>query len=93
MLRIIQEFIQNTIKHGKANFIRLYFFQRDMDLIIEMEDDGVGYKSEDRQPGLGSISVETRIMLMKGQISVSSKPGMGVNWMITIPLQQNESVI
>lgn len=93
LLRIIQEFIQNTIKHGKANFIRLYFFQRDMDLIIEMEDDGVGYKSEDRQPGLGSISVETRIMLMKGQISVSSKPGMGVNWMITIPLQQNESVI
>jgi len=87
LLRIIQEFIQNTLKHGKADTVNLYLFQRENQFIIELEDDGIGYLTESKQTGLGSISVETRIMLMQGRLSISSKPGQGVNWMISIPIE------
>jgi len=86
LIRIIQEFIQNTIKHSLAKCVNLHFFERENNYLIELEDDGVGYEKNLFIAGLGSVSVETRIQLLSGKISISSTPGKGVNWLIEIPI-------
>ncbi len=86
LIRIIQEFIQNTVKHGAAMRIDMHFFERDNNYLIELEDNGIGYERNQFSAGLGSVSVENRIQLLKGIISISSNPGNGVNWLIEIPI-------
>ncbi len=86
IVRIIQEFIQNTLKHSFAKRIDLHLFERENLYLIEMEDNGVGYKTESIQTGLGILSVESRVQLLQGRIAISSNPGNGVNWLIEIPI-------
>ena len=86
LVRIIQEFIQNTLKHADAKQINLHFFERDNQFCIELEDNGIGFSPENTEVGLGKISVETRVKLLQGTISISSSPGQGVNWLIEIPI-------
>ncbi len=86
VVRIIQEFIQNTLKHAEATQINLHFFERDNQFYIELEDNGIGFKPENTEAGLGRLSVETRVKLLQGTITISSSPGQGVNWLIEIPV-------
>jgi signal transduction histidine kinase len=86
IVRIIQEFIQNTLKHADATQIDLHFFERDNQFYIELEDNGIGFKPENTEAGLGRLSVETRVKLLQGTITISSSPGQGVNWLIEIPI-------
>ncbi len=86
LIRIIQEFIQNTIKHSSAKRIDMHFFEREHYFFIELEDNGIGYERNQFSGGLGSVSVENRIQLLQGRISISSTLGNGVNWLIEIPI-------
>ncbi|MFM1793075.1 MAG: hypothetical protein RLZZ252_1429, partial [Bacteroidota bacterium] len=63
-----------------------HFFEREHYFFIELEDNGIGYERNQFSGGLGSVSVENRIQLLQGRISISSTLGNGVNWLIEIPI-------
>src|SRR5207249_1689240 len=87
VFRIIQESLQNIIKHSRATAIEVNFaFEADM-LRIKVEDNGKGFKPEllDNKGGLGLQNIRGRAALIGGQALVDSRPDQGTIIEITLP--------
>lgn len=86
VFRVIQELVNNTLKHAEASVIDLNVnFQRSM-LLIKYKDNGVGLPENRTHQGLGLLNIESRIQSLKGDYTVQSHPGKGVEFIIEIPL-------
>lgn len=83
--RVIQELLHNTIKHAKANEILIQINTEDDELVIQFEDDGLGYDVDNlKRKGMGLENIKSRINYLKGQISVHSKEGEGTSTLIHV---------
>lgn len=83
--RVIQELLHNTIKHAKANEILIQINTEDDELVIQFEDDGVGYDTVNlKRKGMGLENIKSRINYLKGQISVHSEEGEGTSTLIHV---------
>ena len=91
LFRIIQESLNNIIKHSKAQNIRAELICRDNTIIFTFTDDGVGFDVEEamQRPssnrGIGLTSMVNRAKLIGGHLSVISQPGKGTKTVIEIP--------
>jgi signal transduction histidine kinase len=76
LFRIIQEAVQNAVKHSNASNIYINIDQDTDMLLIKIEDDGKGFDTEKLAEGVGIINMKNRIKLLKGDIKwVSSEQG------------------
>ena len=78
--RIIQELLNNILKHAAASeaFIQLI---RDNDrLNIVVEDNGKGFDTAllENSKGAGWVSIRSRVEYLKGELDIHSEPGKGV---------------
>ena len=68
------------------------------DLVIEVEDDGVGFRLDEmRQPresgqGLGLLGMQERLALVGGTCTVESQPGQGTRVLVRLPLEPNRAL-
>jgi len=84
--RIIMELINNTIKHAQADNISLAFDCLNGALVINFEDDGLGFpEGTHPQSGLGLISMEARARALNGQFECSNGVERGIKATIIIP--------
>ncbi len=88
--RIIQELINNTIKHAGANEILIQLSTEQNDLVVEYEDDGKGFdpKNLSGKKGMGVDNIQSRVNYLKGSLSFSSKENEGVSYLIRIPYKK-----
>jgi signal transduction histidine kinase len=89
IFRIIQELINNCMKHADASLIKLEL-KKSKSIHIEVTDNGKGFDvaEQERMPaGSGLSSIRNRLSLYNGQMKVLSEPGMGTT--VTISLQYN----
>ncbi|HOX83223.1 MAG TPA: sensor histidine kinase [Chryseolinea sp.] len=79
--RIIQEVINNMIKHSRADRIEVNVLAKGNTLHLSISDNGVGFEKEmiTKSKGLGWKSVFSRIAMLKGNIEVDTQPGKGTN--------------
>ncbi|MDF1697073.1 MAG: histidine kinase [Saprospiraceae bacterium] len=83
--RVIQELLHNAIKHAKASEILIQINSEEDELVIQFEDDGVGYDiSTIKSKGMGLENVKSRINYLKGQISTHSAVGEGTSTLIHV---------
>jgi signal transduction histidine kinase len=84
--RILQELINNSIKHGKAKNINLVLEIKNSKLHFNYSDDGIGFdlKRAEIQKGLGMKNIESRIELLNGTVKVTSTINNGVIYIINI---------
>ena len=73
--RIIQEAIQNVIKHAGANRIELSCRREGPELTIAIVDDGKGLNPGPSGPGLGMRIMNQRARTLGGELSIESRPG------------------
>jgi signal transduction histidine kinase/ligand-binding sensor domain-containing protein len=75
--RIFQEAISNILKHAGAKniFVRMTSDKKHLKLTIT--DDGIGFSGEGKRKGLGLDSMRRRAKLLKGNLTVFSKPQEG----------------
>jgi len=88
VFRIIQESLQNIIKHSKASSVNLCFFYNSDHLKIEIADNGTGFDtdiSKDKKAGLGLQNIISRAALIGGEASVNSIIDKGTTITITTP--------
>lgn len=91
LFRIIQEILNNIIKHSKAKNILAELVYKQNCIIFTFTDDGVGFdvKEAMQRPssnrGIGLTSMVNRAKLIGGQLSVISQPGKGTKTIIEIP--------
>jgi signal transduction histidine kinase len=89
IFRMLQEIVQNTIKHSKARNLQIGVGQEDGNLLILLKDDGKGFdvsRAKEESGGLGLKSLETRNEILKGQLIIESSPDTGTNHFIKIPV-------
>ena len=90
--RIIQELVNNVMKHSKAKevSIQLNVFNDLFNLIIE--DDGVGFDVNNLidNNGLGLREIEVRVKSMNGQFTIDSGRGAGTAITIDLPLKDEK---
>lgn len=84
--RIIQELINNSIKHANAQEILVQLSLSDDILEIIVEDDGHGYNELNIKKGMGLENIKSRVKYLKGDISVSSDSDKGTSTLIHIPI-------
>lgn len=82
--RIVQELLNNTIKHAGATQVRLQINQFDTELNMMYEDNGIGIHAGDRQ-GLGLGSIESRVRSMNGRMRLETND-QGTFYNFDIPL-------
>jgi two-component system NarL family sensor kinase len=77
LYRIIQELIQNIIKHAKASEAVVQINCHDDLVLVTVEDNGVGMGTNNQQQEKILKTVRTRVHILKGQMNISSKTGQG----------------
>jgi PAS domain S-box-containing protein len=83
---IAQEAVNNAVRHAQAKQIDLLLSQSDVETVVEVRDDGVGFETgklqrarlHGRDPeGLGMSIMEHRSELAGGRLTMVSRPGSG----------------
>ena len=88
LYRIIQELLQNVLKHSKASELIIQLFSRDDVFVLMVEDNGVGFDVLDKKTGgIGLENVKYRVVSMQGLLNVDSFKGKGSTITIEIPLE------
>jgi len=86
LLRVIQEFTQNSIKHAGCKRINIQLQIEDQQLFIQLSDDGKGFDVTDIKPtGIGLVNMSKRIKILHGEYSLHSTPGKGTELNVAIP--------
>jgi signal transduction histidine kinase len=78
--RIVQELLNNILKHSKATEALVQMGYLNDLLSITIEDNGVGFdKLSSQAGGIGLHSLQSRIKAMNGEMEVETEPGRGVS--------------
>lgn len=86
LFRVIQEAMQNSIKHAKASNEQIRIEELNSLLAITIEDNGIGFESNDTSKnGIGIINMKNRIRLLDGDIQWLISPT-GTTVKIDLPL-------
>lgn len=85
--RVIQEFINNALRHGEASKISIKFNCFKKSLKITLLDNGKGFDySQIRNRGMGLQNVKSRIKSHNGEIIITSEIGKGTRYLLDIPV-------
>lgn len=95
IFRIIQEFITNAQRHGKATKIKMKFLKTENTLVVSLKDNGVGFIPNNvPAKSMGLQNVISRVKSHNGDIKISTVVGKGTEYFFALPLtdmyEQNE---
>jgi signal transduction histidine kinase/ligand-binding sensor domain-containing protein len=87
LYRILQEALQNTIRHSGAAEARVEFRAEPDRILLTVSDTGGGFDVERarREGGLGLSSMQERVRLLHGTLLVTSAPGRGTRIEVSVP--------
>lgn len=93
IFRIVQEFIANSIKHGKASKIILHFNCESDKIEISLKDNGIGFDASKTQlnSGLGLKNIKSRVQSYYGSLAILGTVGSGVEFRISIPYFKSQN--
>jgi signal transduction histidine kinase len=88
LYRIIQEGLRNISKHACAEHISVSLKGLGHDVLLSVQDDGIGFDSAEvrEKPGLGFSSMRERARLIHGEFSIKSQPEKGTLITVRVPL-------
>jgi len=88
LYRVLQEALQNAIKHSGSQDIRVSLEAGVNEIDLTVQDWGVSFDPQEamRGRGLGLISMKERLKLVDGQISIHSERGRGTTIHARVPL-------
>ncbi|MFT7442352.1 MAG: two-component system NarL family sensor kinase [Maribacter sp.] len=91
---IIQEFVNNILKHSKANNAFIKLKEIEGTLILEVSDDGIGFNKNTitAKEGVGINQIDARIQMMQGKFTIVASKGNGTIIKVSLPIQEKEKV-
>ena len=87
LFRIAQEAVTNAVRHARAERVSVLIKKRDQRIIMVIEDDGVGFDTEEvaRDGRLGLVGMRERTEMLGGSLLVESAPGAGTTIVAEVP--------
>ncbi|HEX7845731.1 MAG TPA: ATP-binding protein [Chitinophagaceae bacterium] len=91
LFRIIQEIINNIIKHAEATTISLQAIQKDRKIVLAIKDNGKGFDVNSvAKSGAGLNNLSFRSKMIGATMDINSKPGEGTTIILAINCENNE---
>jgi signal transduction histidine kinase len=89
LFRIVQEILNNTLKHAHAKHIYFSLKQLDDTLLIKYKDDGEGFDPSEivSEKSLGLSGIKSRVDFLRGKMKLVSSPGKGTEYDIRIQIE------
>jgi len=84
LFRMIQEVVNNIIKHADAKTIYLKAQQNNDRLLITIKDDGKGFSGKAKTGGAGLHNLQNRAKMINAELTINSRPGEGTAVTISI---------
>jgi PAS domain S-box-containing protein len=91
LYRSVRELLANVVKHADAKNVRVVRKKLDDYVVIEVEDDGKGFKQSSSSEndvsigGFGLLSIEERLHQHKGELEIESPPEGGTRVILRVP--------
>ena len=83
--RIVQESLQNCVKHAKCRNAHVNFEYEENILKLSIKDDGVGFDINKGKRGIGLRNIISRVKKVNGTLDIKSKKGKGTTIKVNIP--------
>jgi PAS domain S-box-containing protein len=89
IFRIIQEQLNNILKHSSATRASISLTRDKSELILVIADNGKGHDMAKEKTGVGIINIKSRVDLLLGNITINSHPGEGYELKAIFPLDNH----
>jgi len=91
VFRIIQEFINNSLKHSGATEVLIEFKRVEDKIILNLKDNGIGFNVNNITffKGHGLKNINNRIESIKGRLEITSNANVGTEFHIDFPIRLN----
>ena len=91
LFRIIQEQLNNIVKHAEAHHVTVTLSDKETHLLLEVKDDGKGFELSKVRRGLGLTNIKNRAELFGGREEIISAPGQGCTLRVYTPYGKEEA--
>ncbi len=91
LFRIAQEVLRNCVKHSNADYVQVLLSKAHHAIRLSISDNGCGFDTRSglMEKGLGFISMQERLRLVSGEISIRSQPGRGTRIDVSVPVSRS----
>lgn len=90
LYRILQEQLNNVIKHSGATKVRITLSQNDNTVELTIKDNGKGFNTHTKTNGMGLNNIISRIKVFGGYAQIESAPGKGCLLRVSAPIVNSE---
>ncbi len=88
--RIIQEQLNNIVKHANATAVGITISQTDATTRLTIKDNGKGFNIDEKRNGIGLNNIVSRAKVFNGTVEIESAPGNGCALRVTLPIVVEE---
>jgi PAS domain S-box-containing protein len=90
IFRIVQEQLNNVIKHAEAQKVIISIKKAEQQLIVSIQDNGLGFNTSLKKNGVGLRNISSRAGVNNGSVAIISQPGEGCELVVTFRLHNEE---
>jgi two-component system sensor histidine kinase UhpB len=90
LYRVTQEALKNAARHAKPSHVWVAVVRDRADLALTIGDDGCGFDLAEARGrgGLGLISLDERVRLVRGRLTIDTQPQRGTEIRVVVPLPE-----
>ncbi len=92
LFRIVQESLNNVVKHAQAKQILIKLHYTANSLLVNIEDDGIGFDVNKKSNGSGLSNISKRAQSIGGFATINSSTSTGTIIQINIPIYESQKV-
>ena len=85
LVRVVQEFFQNSLKHANCETIKVSLQKAGNDIELKIADDGQGFDMNVKSNGIGLKNMQKRVEMIGGKYELKSELNIGTELRIKIP--------
>ena len=94
LYRVAEEALSNAAKYSQAREATLRAYLSPLhEAVLEVEDDGEGFRPQETPPGQGLLSMEDYVTALGGRLEVRSSPGTGTTVSASVPISSYGPVV
>lgn len=87
--RILQEAINNAIKHAEANSINIYFNEVSDVIEVQIKDDGIGFAKDENKQGNGLKNMYKRAKQLGAHLTIETSQNSGTTIQFNVDIKAN----
>lgn len=90
VVQIVREILSNVARHAQASQVSVSSALKDGQVVVAVEDDGVGFDPATTRRGHGLRNIDQRVRELGGSIEISARAPKGTRHLLRVPLGEEE---